>query len=358
MSSIYQFLRGQLTAVAVQDNSAGASVAADVLSRSSALVLSGALSSERPLYLPHRAGLVVVVRNGCSGNVRIKGSPGETGVVVAAGDTAQVVSTGAAWYASGSGGSSFDLHSLTSKGAPVGADEVVLADSADSWGQKKATVTSLQTALGAAGGDASGTLSALTVGKLRGRTISADAPTDGQTLIWVGSGTQQWVPGHQSSISASGIGSVSLGSLGVYTTLSSLWSRYAVGTMTSVRMGELTKMFGFRASSIASVMYEFNVGGEFGNLWDSPGLLCELDIVVKTAGSTTAKVAKITFSVAQHNYALTIANRVDVQLSGMSPSIVSLSSSGTTLAIFLTPESTADQSWGCRLRALLVDPVV
>ena len=49
----------------------------------------------------------------------------------------------------------------------------------------------------ALGGDATGTVSASTVGKLQGRTVASTAPTSGQALVWNGT-TSQWEPQNQS----------------------------------------------------------------------------------------------------------------------------------------------------------------
>src|SRR5262249_17831094 len=63
-----------------------------------------------------------------------------------------------------------------------------------SFGQISGTVGTTQ--LPTAGGDLSGNLSAPTVAKLQGRTMSATAPTSGQVLAWNGS---QWAPSNAAS---------------------------------------------------------------------------------------------------------------------------------------------------------------
>src|SRR5215831_18027685 len=63
-----------------------------------------------------------------------------------------------------------------------------------SFGQISGTVGTSQ--LPTAGGDLSGNLSAPTVAKLQGRTMSATAPTSGQVLAWNGS---QWAPSNATS---------------------------------------------------------------------------------------------------------------------------------------------------------------
>lgn len=146
------------------------------------IVLTGALSATRTLSLPQRAGADYFIVNDCTGN-NINAGPG---ITLSPGARSMVVFDGTNWRdITGTGGTGdIDINALPAKATPVNADELVIADSEDSFALKKVTVEDIKATLTTLDGDVTGGIESTIVEKLNGYTLSIGTPTIGQAIVF------------------------------------------------------------------------------------------------------------------------------------------------------------------------------
>lgn len=82
-----------------------------------------------------------------------------------------------------------EIHAVTAKATPVGADEVLAEDSASSWAKKRMTLTSIFANITAALASAANAIKSATTSV---DTSAATAPSSGQALIATGASAATW----------------------------------------------------------------------------------------------------------------------------------------------------------------------
>lgn len=150
MTAILRTIRsGNRLDVVMPDSAAGLYLTEQQITENAIIVVTGALTAPRPLFIPHSTLAYDIWCNTTTQGILVKGVSSETGLAIGVGVGAHVFSDGTNWRSStGASGLGLDIASLAAKTTPVNADLLVLADSADSNALKKVAFDDLMSGAG------------------------------------------------------------------------------------------------------------------------------------------------------------------------------------------------------------------